>query len=182
MFASKKTVVAVLLAASLPAFAQAPAQPVPQPEAQAPVAAVPTPLPPRPKPSREAAEIAAINERLAVMAAQLAELEMRSKMASIKSEMEKNSTVSAVDAYFVPSVAEISGIDSNIWAVLNVQGGNTQRVKKGDTVGVWRVEDIQADSVTVRKGKEVHRLSFGNATFQPAPAPASTASTQSVIQ
>lgn len=121
-----------------------------------------------------AAEIASINERIAVMSARFAELEMQAKIAAKRAEigksMETGRSLSFMDETFIPSVREISGIDGKIWAVLNVQNGNTQTVRVGDRVGVWRVVDIRPDSVTVRYGKESVRLSFGANMPQPKPA------------
>lgn len=158
MFNPKKCALYALLAACLPAYANGPAA------ASQPVQAAPRPA--VPGPGKEAAEIAAINERLAVMTARLAELEMQAKIAAKKSEISKVNSSSSVDDSFIPSVHEISGIDGRIWAVLNVQSGNTQTVRVGDKVGAWRVTDIRADSVTVRKGGETLRLSFGLNTIQ----------------
>lgn len=159
----------VMLGASLSAHAQAPAQ---EPTQSA-IAAAPAVLPAH-KPSREAAEIAAINERIAVMAAQLAELEMRAKIAAKQSEIKAAKSLgkehsSTLDDSFIPSVSEISGIDGRIWAVLNMRGGNTQTVRVGDQVGGWRVAEILPDSVTVQKGSERARLAFGPGAPQPQP-------------
>lgn len=171
MFGRKFTL-AALLAASFPAYAQAPAVATPT------ATAVPVVAPaPAHKPSREAAEIAVINERIAVMAAQLAELEMQAKIATKQSEIKAarnigKSESSMMDDFFIPSVSEISGIDGKIWAVLNMKGGNTQTVRVGDRVGGWRVVEILADSVTVQKGSERTRLAFGLNTPQPQPATA----------
>lgn len=156
-----------LLVACIPAYAQqvpvTPATPVPT--------VAPAPVMAATKPSREAAEIAAINERLAVMTARLAELEMEAKIATKRSEIIKsNALPSMVDETFIPSVLEISGIDGKIWAVLNVHGGNTQTVRVGDRVGAWRVTAINSDSVTVKNKSEVLRLAFGISAPQPQSA------------
>lgn len=130
---------------------------------------------PRPvsKPSAEAAEIAAINERVAVMAARLAELDLQAKIATKQAEITKAaqtpipSGMPQVDETIIPSVSEISGIDNRIWAVLNVQGG-TQTVRVGDVAAGWKVTAIKPDSVTVdKKGRTLH-LSFGSSTIQTA--------------
>jgi len=115
-------------------------------------------------PSREAARIAEINERIAVMSAQLAELEMQSKIYAKRNEIEKSHELSrglSMGDNFIPSVKEINGIDGKIWAVLNVGWGNTQTVRVGDRVGPWVVSEILPDSVTVRRGNDKLRLSFG---------------------
>lgn len=166
------------LAASLPVYADGPAaasvQGVPRSQPQPQAKAQQSPEPRLPKPGKEAAEIAEINERMAVMAARLSELEMQAKIAAKKSEISKLSSSSLVDDSFIPSVMEISGVDGKIWAVLNVQGGNVRIVRVGDKVGAWRVTDIRPDSVVVKKGKkEALTLSLGLNTPQPQPpAPA----------
>lgn len=125
------------------------------------------------QPSREAARIAGINERIAVMSAELAELEMQAKISSKRAEIDKTAeagkATANIDDSFIPSVNEINGIDGRIWAVLNVAGGNTQTVRVGDRVGAWRVTQILPDSVTVKQGNDAMRLAFGFNTPQPQP-------------
>lgn len=123
----------------------------------------------RKAPSMQATEIADINERIAVMSARLAELEIKAKIAAKESEINQShagfETINQLNESVVPSVAEISGIDGKIWAVLNVPGG-TQTVRVGDTAFGWSVAAIKPDSVAVRKnGRTVH-LSFGKAAVQ----------------
>lgn len=123
----------------------------------------------RKAPSMQATEIADINERIAVMSARLAELEIKAKIAAKESEINQSQagfeTINQLNESVVPSVAEISGIDGKIWAVLNVPGG-TQTVRVGDTAFGWSVAAIKPDSVAVRKnGRTVH-LSFGKAAVQ----------------
>jgi|GEM_PF-4154127 type IV pilus biogenesis protein PilP len=122
-------------------------------------------------PYNPAAErIAQINERLAILSAELAELEMKSKIVEKRAEISKNTNPSIQSAYsegFVPSVDFIDGIDGKYKASLYVQGGNTQSVRVGDKVGAWKVKEIKMDSVTVQKDKEVIRLGFGAYTLNP---------------
>lgn len=162
------TLVAMAVMASFPVFAQTPAAT----SAATPAVASAAPANVS-QPSREAVRIAEINERIAVMSAQLAELEMQSKISAKRTEIEKAQEASrgvALDDHFIPSVKEISGIDGRVWAVLNVAGGNTQTVRVGDRVGAWRVTQILADSVTVKRGKDTMHLSFGFNTPQPQAA------------
>lgn len=119
-----------------------------------------------PNSSTAAQEIAEINERLAVLSARLAELEMRTNIAKKQDELNKAiSSPSSIDEAFVPSVLEIDGIDGRLRAVLSVQGGKTQSVRTGDKVGAWTVKSIRMDSVTVQKGKEVLQLGFGSSSI-----------------
>ncbi len=123
-------------------------------------------------PSPEAAEIAAINERVAVMAARLAELEMQAKIAETTSKINQTTAgdtaldnLNQIHDNFIPSVLEISGIDGKIWAILNVTGG-TQVVHVGDVASGWKVTSIRSDSVTVNKKGKVVNLSFGKSAVQ----------------
>lgn len=124
---------------------------------------------PSAKISQEAAEISAINQRIAVMAARLAELEMQAKIKAKESELAKgmsaDSGVPRIEDNVIPSVSEISGIDNKIWAVVNVRGG-TQTVRVGDVAAGWRVTNIKSDSVTVEKMGRKLILSFGNNLVQ----------------
>ncbi|POR10873.1 hypothetical protein [Diaphorobacter sp. LR2014-1] len=129
----------------------------------------PPSIKPSVKVSPEAAEIATINQRIAVKAARLAELEMEAKIKAKETELAKgfggDAGITQLDENVIPSVSEISGIDNKIWAVLNVNGG-TQTVRVGDVAAGWKVTSIQSDAVTVvKKGKKAH-LSFGNSVVQ----------------
>lgn len=121
------------------------------------------------KTSAAANEIADINERLAVLTARLAELELQSKIATKKEEINKaNNPLSASGSdSFVPTVMDIDGVDGKLRASLYVQGGNTQSVRVGDKVGSWKVKEIKMDSVTVQKGKDIVRLGFGSYSPEP---------------
>lgn len=152
---SRNFVFLAAVAVSFPALAQSPAVSGPS------------------QPGRDASRIAAINERIAVMSAELAELEMQAKISAKRSEIDKASETSrafAMEESFIPSVKEISGIDGRVWAVLNVMGGNTQTVRVGDRVGGWRVVQILPDSVTVKRGNDTIHLSFGFSAPQPQAA------------
>jgi hypothetical protein len=127
----------------------------------APASVAVSPAPPvSRKPSREATEIAEINERLAVMAARLSELELQAKIATKQSEIKKITVPQ--DEGFLPSVLEISGIEGKVSAIVTTQEGGTQVVRVGDTVGTWRVTEIRVDSVSVRRGNSSARLGFAH--------------------
>jgi len=133
--------------------------------------------------SSSAKEIADINERLAVLNARFAELEMQSKIATKKSEINKANNPNDIGHDgFAPSVAFIDGVDGSLKAVLYVEGGNTQSVSIGDKVGGWKVKSIKMDSVTVQKGKELKRLGFGSYTNSDNPASSSGTQFGSVPQ
>lgn len=124
---------------------------------------------PSPRVSPEAAEISTINQRIAVMSARLAELEIQAKIKAKETELAKGSSsessFSQIDDNVIPSVSEISGIDNKIWAVLNVRGG-TQTVRVGEVAAGWKVTNIKSDSVTVEKKGRKHLLSFGSSVIQ----------------
>lgn len=109
-----------------------------------------------------AEQIADINERMAVLSAELAELEVKAKIALKRAELNNaiNPNASA-DSESLPSVDYINGVDGNMKASLFIQGGHTQFVGVGDKVGAWRVKQIKTDSVVLQKGKEVVNLGFG---------------------
>lgn len=118
--------------------------------------------------SVSASEIAAINERMSVMQAQLAELELQVKIAAKRDEIRRlNAGPIVPDDGFTPSVVEIGGIDGKLTANLMMQGGNVQAVRVGDRIGGWQIKDITIDSLTMVKGKESKRLAFGTAVAQP---------------
>ncbi len=118
--------------------------------------------------SVSASEIALINERMSVMQASLAELELQVKMATKRDELRKlNSGPIVADDGFTPSVVEIGGMDGKLTANLMMQGGNVLAVRVGDRIGGWQIKDITIDSLTMVKGKESKRLAFGTAVAQP---------------
>ena len=139
------------------------------PSAAAPAVAPPAPAtPPAMRNSVSASEIALINERMSVMQASLAELELQVKMATKRDELRKlNSGPIVADDGFTQSVVEIGGMDGKLTANLMMQGGNVQAVRVGDRVGGWQIKDITIDSLTMVKGKESKRLAFGTAVAQP---------------
>jgi type IV pilus biogenesis protein PilP len=145
------------------------------PSAAAPAVAPPAPAtPPAMRNSVSASEIALINERMSVMQARLAELELQVKMATRRDELRKlNSGPIVADDGFTPSVVEIGGMDGKLTANLMMQGGNVQAVRVGDRVGGWQIKDITIDSLTMVKGKESKRLAFGTAVAQPQMATSS---------
>ena len=122
-----------------------------------------------PRQSVTAAEIAAINERMAVMSARLQELELQAKIASKTEEIRRfKGTPDVYDDGYTPSVLDINGVDGKLWATLYMQGGNVQTVRVGDRVGAWIVKAITIDSVTVQRGRDAVRLAFGTYAAPPA--------------
>lgn len=191
MFANKfvrtATAVAALFLVASTASAQnagpaAPAMPAdlaqnaptlaPQSAPAMPVAAAPAPaVPPAMRNSPSASEIALINERMSVMQATLAELELQVKIATKRDEIRRlNNGPMAADDGFTPSVVEIGGVDRKLTANLLMQGGNVQAVRVGERVGGWQIKDITIDSLTMVKGKDIKRLAFGTAVAQPPSA------------
>lgn len=119
-----------------------------------------------------AEEIKRINESIAVLTAQKAELELRSQIAAKKAEMEKLSapapavTASAVQApaeQVTPVVRGIEGFEGKLTATLAFGGGVQQTVKQGEKIrGGWTITQIEVNAVTLTRGKEVTRLGFGS--------------------
>lgn len=140
-------------------------------------------------------QIAEINESMALMSAQLAELDLKMQIAQKKKEIEdigkpanKSEAgdtlnnlayppslpfgtsipqsqgvsgamppmgVSSVSG--LPKIVSIDGIDGDLSAVLNVDGG-LKKVRVGDRFSGWRVENITPDSVKIAKGKKVEEI------------------------
>lgn len=121
--------------------------------------------------SESANLIAEINERMSVMQARLAELELQAKIAAKNDEIRRfGKQPEGMDEGFTPAVMEISGVDGKLMANLMVQGGNIQTVRVGDKVGGWDIKAISIDSLTMARGKETKRLSFGSYVQSPQPA------------
>lgn len=114
--------------------------------------------------SPSAAAIAAINERMSVMQAQLLQLELEARIEAKRAEIHgmKSAGAPVLDDGFAPTVLEIGGIDGNLTASLVVPGGNVQIVRVGDAVNGWTVRQITVSALTLAKGKTVKRLAFGS--------------------
>lgn len=155
MFSSNFTRLKFLAAAMAVVSLSAQAQLVAEP----PVPAAPVPM----RTSEAANQIAEINERMSVMQAQLAQLELQAKIAAKNDEIRRlGAAPTSVDEGFTPGVIEINGIDGRLSASLAVQGGNVQTVRVGDRIGEWTVRAISIDSVTISRGQETKRLGFGS--------------------
>ena len=122
--------------------------------------------------SEAANTIAEINERMSVMQAQLAQLELQAKIAAKNDEIRRyNKAPEVMDDGFTPAVVEIGGVDGKLTANLLVQGGNIQTVRVGDKVGAWDIKAISIDSLTMSRGKDLKRLSFGSYVQTPQQGP-----------
>lgn len=129
----------------------------------------------------KAEEIAAINERLGVLTARLAELEMQAKITTKLDEINRSKS-SGYDTNDLPIVTGISGVDSVLKATLMLTNGRTQSARIGDMVGSWKITDIQMDSVTVKQGKQSVKLGFGSAQSAKTPQPASAQGVPAIPQ
>lgn len=111
-----------------------------------------------------AQELKDINERIAIESARLAEIELRLKIAKQQVELDRLGTpvqsLPSVDE--VPTVRGIEGMGGKLKATLALRGGVTQVVGTGEKFGEWTVTKIDAAAVTLTRGKESIRLSFGN--------------------
>lgn len=119
-----------------------------------------------------AAEIADINEKMSVLQAKLAKLDLEAKIAAKLAEIasQKGAGAHSTDDGFNPSVLEIGGADGKLTASLMMPGSNVQTVRVGDVVGGWTVRSIRVDSLSLSRGKETKRLSFGSGASTPVPA------------
>lgn len=148
-----------------------------------------------------AKEISDINARVAVLSARLSEIEMKAKIASKLSEIDKIENGEGTSGNMtgvlpnqppslpvapmtgnpaldltgyvstIPGIKEIDGIDGKLRATLYLDNGGTQIVRVGDHVGDWVVKNITIDSVTVQKGKQLKKLPFGSSTSVQSPSP-----------
>jgi type IV pilus biogenesis protein PilP len=120
--------------------------------------------------SSEAEQIKSLNESVAVLSAQLAEMDMKAKIATKKQELERINGTSSSDysPKELPVVRSIEGADGLMRATIATGGGATQTVIKGDKVGEWTVNKIDVNAVVLARGKQVVRLSFGTEPSVPA--------------
>lgn len=127
-----------------------------------------------------AEKIAHINESIAVLSAEKAELELKSQIEAKRAEINKlsggagvSSSASSVDQV-MPVVRGIEGIDGKLSATLAFGGGVQQTVKTGEkTRGGWTVTQIDVNSVTLVRGSEKTRLGFGTEPQTLSPGTAS---------
>ncbi|MDO8301187.1 type IV pilus biogenesis protein PilP [Lacisediminimonas sp.] len=120
-----------------------------------------------------AEKIAKINESIAILTAQKAELELRAQIANKQAEIGKSSAGGAGYAgggmarqatagghdIGLPVVRSIEGMDGRLVAMLAFPGGLMQRVKQGEKIhGDWTVADIGTHSLTLTRGREIVRL------------------------
>jgi len=125
------------------------------------------------QPISPASEISSINERIAVMSARLAELEMQARINTKINEVQRLEAASGAGALSsasvsLPTILEIGGIDGRLWVRVQMRGGTSQVLRAGDRTGGWTVQAITVDSVTVRRGRDTQRLSFGEFADPPA--------------
>lgn len=117
-----------------------------------------------------AAEIQRINERLALLQAQLNELELQARISTKRREIQGAATSAGPDSAFhstagVPAVLSVAGRMGRLEAVLVFPGGVTQRVKAGDVIHDRRVAKVSLNEVVLTDlhGRKAQRLAFGSA-------------------
>lgn len=125
-------------------------------------------------PVSAAQEIARINERIAILSAQLAEIELQSRIATKQAEITKLTTpqpreamptspvITAEDLVDdnAPTIREISGVDGQLYATLVMGDGSVQSVRAGDQVGDWKIDQVLISGVQVKQGGKKRNLSF----------------------
>jgi len=126
-----------------------------------------------------AEQIKQINENIAVLSAQVAELEQREKIANKKEairKLESGGLPAAGAGSFmssygddVPTVRAIDGVDGKLKATLAMRnGGGVQTVSEGEKFGVWMVKRISVSTVALARGKETIKLNFGTESAAPS--------------
>lgn len=129
-----------------------------------------------------AEQLRAINEQIAVLSAQLSELEFKAKIAAKQEEIRKLNAPPIVASLpanqnqfgqdDLPIVRSIDGVDGKLKATLFLRnGGGLQTLGEGDKFGAWTIKNVSVNAVTINKGKETTRLVFGT---DPASSAAST--------
>lgn len=118
-----------------------------------------------------AEQIQSSNENVAVLNAQLAEMEVQAKIALKQQEIDRlgGKPLTSLSDQSLPVVRSIEGANGRMQAILATGGGATQTVVKGDQIGEWTVNKIDVNSVVLARGKQIVRLGFG--TEPPASPP-----------
>lgn len=120
-----------------------------------------------------AIEIQRINEQMALLQAQLNQLELQAKIAAKRKEIDSvaaaPATMASASAFdsrgSLPAVLSVAGLRGKLEAVLVLPGGLSQRVRTGDVIDDRRVGRISVNEVVLTdlQGKRPVRLSFGSA-------------------
>ena len=118
-----------------------------------------------------AEELLAINERIALLSAQLKEVELQANIAAKQRDL-ASGAAGAEGGYgsALPVVRGIDGLGRHLQATLAWASGVVQTVGEGESLpGGWRVTHIDVDVVELARGAERVRLGFGR-----EPPPSST--------
>lgn len=119
--------------------------------------------------SSTAEQLARINESIALLNAQKAELELKAQIAAKHAEISKSgfSLPGEGDAMRarqtpegpLPTVRSIEGMDGNLRAMVVIKGSVLQSVRQGERLlGDWTVTDITPNALTMKRGAEIVRL------------------------
>lgn len=128
-----------------------------------------------------AEEITAITERVHMLNAKKAEMDLRSEIAKREQELERygSGRFQSHAGQAIAVVKTIEGIDGRLLATLTYPTGEEESVRVGDEIkGKWKVAKIDIRSVYLKRGKEKIRLypsrtldmPRGNASIEGAPA------------
>jgi len=117
-----------------------------------------------------AAEIQRINEQMALLQAQLNQLELQARIAAKRTEIEGAANPASAAGAFdssaaAPAVQSVAGLKGQVEAVLVFAGGLTQRVKAGDVIHDRHVAPGFAERGRAHglQGRKMQRLAFGSA-------------------
>ena len=117
-----------------------------------------------------ALQIQRINERMALLQAQLNELELQARISAKRKEIDSAGHSPRTDSVFarragLPSVQSVAGVKGRLEAVLVFANGVTQRVQAGDVLEDRRVAKVSRNEVVLTDlhGRSVQRLAFGGA-------------------
>jgi type IV pilus biogenesis protein PilP len=118
-----------------------------------------------------ATEIAETNERIQLLQAQLAELELKAKIAAKQAEVDRSfAPMGGPGTLPLPVVRAIDAYRGHWVATLAFPGGQSTVAGVHDILpNGYRVKSIAVNAVVIAKGKSVERLTFG---VEPPSAPA----------
>lgn len=116
-------------------------------------------------------EITAITERVHVLNARKAEMDVRAQIAAIKQELDRYQGLGrfeSIEERLMPSIKTIEGVDGRMLATISYASGHEESVRVGDVIrGKWKVTQIDIRCVHLQRGKEKTRLYLSHAQMTP---------------
>ena len=118
-----------------------------------------------------AEEITAITERVHILNAQKAEMDLRAQIAARQQELDRYNGLGRFEPnedQTIPMVKTIEGSDGKMLATIAYVSGNEETIRVGDVIkGKWKVTHIDIRSVHLQRGKDKTRLYLSRAPMTP---------------